>query len=69
MYDILFVFLSTAFLTAYITRWFYTTKEPKQERALKVTEWTKTPSNIPTISQEKHDEFIQLMSQWKAKTA
>ena len=59
MYDIIFVFLSTVFLTAYITRWLYATN---QEHVLRVNEWTKDPRMIPTISQEKHDEFVKLMS-------
>ena len=63
MYDIIFVFLSTVFLTAYITRLYAT----KQEHVLQVNEWTKDPRMIPTISQGKHDEFVKLMNQWNGK--
>jgi hypothetical protein len=62
MYDYIIVFLSAMYLTTIITKWYYfKTKEP----SVQVNAWTKEPSKIPTISQEKHEEYIKRTSQWK----
>jgi hypothetical protein len=72
MYDYVFVFVYTMLLTAFITKWCYSARKApiiqEEHPVLQVTELKKDPANIPTVSREKHDEFVQLMSQWKNQT-
>jgi hypothetical protein len=56
MYDYILVFLSTMFVTAFITRSMY-----QEHMALKA------PVNIPTLSREKHDERLKLLEQRNKK--
>jgi hypothetical protein len=83
MYDYLLVFLSTMVVTAYLTSWLYQDelqaleelRALKTKAALKTAPASatiaapKTPSNIPTLSREKHDECTRLREEWNVKHA
>ena len=62
MYDYIFVFLSTVYLTLRFMKWHYS---KTKEQCAQTNAWTKEPSKIPTVSQEKHEEYVQLMAQWE----
>lgn len=72
MYDYVFVFVYTMLLTAFITKWCYSPQKTPiiwfARPILQETEWTTDPAKIPTVSREKHDEFVQRMSHCKEQT-
>jgi len=60
------------FVTVFVTKWF-TQQEPlKQEAPKPMFQFTarppQEPSKIPTLSLEKHTEFVQMMAQWNENT-
>jgi len=85
MYDYVIVFLSTMVVTALVTKWLYQDELQAIEelRALKTLPKAatiamtkseqkavpKTPSKIPSISREKHDECTRLREEWNVKHA
>ena len=64
MYQLTIAFFSTVVLTAVLTKWFYVGK-PKPYVA-KPTIFVH-PSKIPTISNDKHNECMELRRQWALK--
>ena len=63
MYQYLVAFVSTAILTATITRWFYVKKEAPIATPTSLFD----PSKIPTLSLEKHNEYMELRRRWALK--
>jgi hypothetical protein len=57
MYQLTIAFFSTVVLTAVLTKWFYPGK-PKP---------FVDPSKIPIISNDKHNEYMELKRQWALK--
>ena len=66
MYQYAIVFISTVILTASITKWFYA---PSIQKIKTPSRKMINPSNIPTLSQEKHDEYMRLKTQWASTHA
>lgn len=63
MYQYVIAFFSTAILTATITRWFYVKKEAPIGNPTAVVH----PSKIPTLSIDKHNEYMELKRRWALK--
>jgi hypothetical protein len=62
MYQYVIVFFSTVILTATITRWFYVKKYIPKIMPITPAALT-NPSNIPTLSLDRHNEYMRLMAQ------
>ena len=65
MYQLTFAFFSTVVLTAVLTKWFYPGK-PKPFVPLATSTFV-DPSKIPIISNDKHNEYMELKRQWALK--
>ena len=61
MYQYVIAFFSTAILTAVLTKRFYS----KKESSIVIPPYPANPSKIPTLSLDKHNEYMRLMNQWK----
>ena len=62
MYQYVIAFFSTAILTAVLTKRFYSKKETPIANP---SVFPANPSKIPTLSLDKHNEYMRLMNQWK----
>jgi hypothetical protein len=64
MYQYVIAFFSTAILTAVLTKRFYSKKETPNPTAFPAN-----PSKIPTLSLDKHNEYMELKRQWALKNS
>jgi hypothetical protein len=60
MYQYVIAFFSTAILTAVLTKRFYSKKD-----SIVIPPYPSNPSKIPTLSLDRHNEYMRLMNQWK----